>query len=525
MSSGFRGTSGTEDGRSQATEKKLLKQMKSKFPPEFDTPVDLNQVNVDVIKPWIRTRIIEMLGQEDEVVIEFVFNILDENKIPDPRLMQLNLTGFLEGNTKLFMKELWTLFISAQNNPSKIPDTFIQAKKEELRLKKEEESRRQATITNMTQINPNTGMNLPMGMGLMGNAPTLSNHSHMSKPLLGQQPGLPTSLSTLQMMQKSALLGVSKGGSIGMMPTPLMPLPPTMGAHVTSQADRSLGLLPLPGAVGGNIMSHPYSSTVASKSPPSGTPLADSTTGTGLTGLAAPVGVGLLANPTTNQQSSLLANKTGLLPSPFAASTSRSPIPIPTPTTWSQQPLMGVKPAVTMGTALLPLPTQRTLTQYTPPQTTAERQQRLALCKAREAQLVQQMADARALADKTLLEKTQSVIARLATNPELRPLYEKEVVQARVFAEAGVQLYAQPLAECRAEMSALDRDDPAIQKALQTQAQAMGGADPVAEAMQKAIMARVKYTQQHHLPTAVIPPPVVTPTILPPETTVKETTI
>jgi len=36
------------------------------------------KVNLDVIKPWITRRLEELLGLEDDVVIEFVFNQLDE---------------------------------------------------------------------------------------------------------------------------------------------------------------------------------------------------------------------------------------------------------------------------------------------------------------------------------------------------------------------------------------------------------------------------------------------------------------
>jgi serine/arginine repetitive matrix protein 1 len=36
------------------------------------------KVNLDVIKPWITKRLEELLGLEDDVVIEFVFNQLDE---------------------------------------------------------------------------------------------------------------------------------------------------------------------------------------------------------------------------------------------------------------------------------------------------------------------------------------------------------------------------------------------------------------------------------------------------------------
>jgi serine/arginine repetitive matrix protein 1 len=50
--------------------------------------------------------------------------------------MQINLTGFLEKNTPIFMLDLWKLLLSAQVSMGGIPKEFIDQKKEELRLKK-----------------------------------------------------------------------------------------------------------------------------------------------------------------------------------------------------------------------------------------------------------------------------------------------------------------------------------------------------------------------------------------------------
>ncbi|KAI9366524.1 PWI domain-containing protein, partial [Pilaira anomala] len=110
-------------------EKKLLKSMS--FPPEFDQKVDMKKVNLDVIKPWISNRITELLGLEDEVVIDYTCSLLEE-KDQDPKRMQINLTGFLEGNTKKFITELWNLLLSAQSSVGGIPAVFIEQKKEEL---------------------------------------------------------------------------------------------------------------------------------------------------------------------------------------------------------------------------------------------------------------------------------------------------------------------------------------------------------------------------------------------------------
>lgn len=36
------------------------------------------KVNMDVVKPWITSNLEELLGSDDDVIIEFVFNQLEE---------------------------------------------------------------------------------------------------------------------------------------------------------------------------------------------------------------------------------------------------------------------------------------------------------------------------------------------------------------------------------------------------------------------------------------------------------------
>lgn len=47
----------------------------------FVPQVDMTKVNLEVIKPWITQRVTEILGFEDDVVIEFIFNQLEEKVI------------------------------------------------------------------------------------------------------------------------------------------------------------------------------------------------------------------------------------------------------------------------------------------------------------------------------------------------------------------------------------------------------------------------------------------------------------
>ena len=41
----------------------------------------MTKINLDTLKPWITKKITEILNFEDEVVIEFIFNQLEERVI------------------------------------------------------------------------------------------------------------------------------------------------------------------------------------------------------------------------------------------------------------------------------------------------------------------------------------------------------------------------------------------------------------------------------------------------------------
>ena len=76
---------------------KLLRQ--TKFPPDFSQKVDMQKVNLEVLKKfayphhgqqntanwkprhrWIASRIAELLGNDDDVVIELCFNLLEGSR-------------------------------------------------------------------------------------------------------------------------------------------------------------------------------------------------------------------------------------------------------------------------------------------------------------------------------------------------------------------------------------------------------------------------------------------------------------
>ncbi|XP_057994011.1 uncharacterized protein LOC110663452 isoform X3 [Hevea brasiliensis] len=145
MSGGFfRGTSADQDTRFSNKQAQLLKSQK--FAPELEHLVDMRKVKMDIIRPWIANRVTELIGFEDEVLINFIYGLLDAKEV-NGKEVQISLTGFMEKNTGKFMKELWTLLLSAQKNESGVPQQFLDAKEEETRKKQAEVDR----ITNEIQ--------------------------------------------------------------------------------------------------------------------------------------------------------------------------------------------------------------------------------------------------------------------------------------------------------------------------------------------------------------------------------------
>ncbi|KAG6409897.1 hypothetical protein SASPL_127939 [Salvia splendens] len=139
MSGGFfRGTSADQDTRFSNKQAKLLKSQK--FPHELENLVDMTKVKIDVMKPWIAKRVTELIGFEDEVLINFIYGLL-EGEAVNGKQIQISLTGFMERNTAKFMKELWLLLLSAQQNVSGVPQQFLDAKEEEAKIKKAETDR------------------------------------------------------------------------------------------------------------------------------------------------------------------------------------------------------------------------------------------------------------------------------------------------------------------------------------------------------------------------------------------------
>ncbi len=145
MSRQFKGSSLEQDSRYTNKELELLKSLK--FPDVYKEKVDLKKVNLLILKPWISSKVQEYLGMEDEVVLEYIFSLLEENTLEklDPRKLEIKLTGFLENNTQKFIKELWNLMLSAQKEIGGIPKEFLEKKKQEIKQKMELENSRDSS--------------------------------------------------------------------------------------------------------------------------------------------------------------------------------------------------------------------------------------------------------------------------------------------------------------------------------------------------------------------------------------------
>ena len=92
-----------------------------KFEDILAKKVDMSKVKNGALKPWITRIIYDILEMEDNEVVDFILNQLKE-KFPDPRKMQINLIGLLNGkHARMIMGELWAMLDSAQSSGDEFP--------------------------------------------------------------------------------------------------------------------------------------------------------------------------------------------------------------------------------------------------------------------------------------------------------------------------------------------------------------------------------------------------------------------
>ena len=74
-----RGVSAAQDARFKDKEQQHLGA--SRFPKMFDLRVDMERVNMQVMRPWIVERVEELLGLEDEVLVEYIMSQLESERV------------------------------------------------------------------------------------------------------------------------------------------------------------------------------------------------------------------------------------------------------------------------------------------------------------------------------------------------------------------------------------------------------------------------------------------------------------
>ena len=46
------------------------------------TQVDMRKVNLQVIRPWVAKKIVELVGFEDEVLVEYAMGLMEDTREP-----------------------------------------------------------------------------------------------------------------------------------------------------------------------------------------------------------------------------------------------------------------------------------------------------------------------------------------------------------------------------------------------------------------------------------------------------------
>ena len=64
------------------------------------------------MRPWVQKKLVELVGADDDVLEEMVMGFL-AGPDTDPRMMQVQLAGFLEKDARKFMRELWKMLAVA----------------------------------------------------------------------------------------------------------------------------------------------------------------------------------------------------------------------------------------------------------------------------------------------------------------------------------------------------------------------------------------------------------------------------
>ena len=89
---------------------------------------------MDVITVHLEQTLLKLLGFEDEILVNLIISTLESN--PDPKMLFVTVSGFLEDHTFAFMDELWGLLVDASTANAGIPTKLLALKKKEIEERK-----------------------------------------------------------------------------------------------------------------------------------------------------------------------------------------------------------------------------------------------------------------------------------------------------------------------------------------------------------------------------------------------------
>lgn len=117
------------------------------FADGLDRPVDVRRVNLGVVVPWLRARLLQLAGVDDEILAETAANTLElardaDGGRADGPALQVDLTAFVGRETaRTFCGELWALLLSAQDRDDGIPLQFVEEQERAARARAEDDER------------------------------------------------------------------------------------------------------------------------------------------------------------------------------------------------------------------------------------------------------------------------------------------------------------------------------------------------------------------------------------------------
>lgn len=102
-----------------------------KYPKSFSKKLSMSKVNLSVVEKWIGDTLNEQL-LDDDVVIDYVCELLQAEDQPDIKMIHLQMQDFLGKDQSMkFCEVLWNMLLSAQDDPDGIPLALLEQRRKE----------------------------------------------------------------------------------------------------------------------------------------------------------------------------------------------------------------------------------------------------------------------------------------------------------------------------------------------------------------------------------------------------------